>query len=32
MDTHFENNGIGDFVYQTAVVSKYFELTMGHEG
>ena len=30
MDTHFENNGIGDFVYQTVVVSKYFELTMGH--
>ena len=23
MDTHFENNGIGDFVYQTFVVSKY---------
>ena len=30
MDTHFENNGIGDFVYQTVVVSKYFELTMRH--
>ena len=23
MDTHFKNNGNGDFVYQTFVVSKY---------
>ena len=30
MDSPFESNGIGDLVYQTVVVSKYFELTMGH--